>query len=543
MKKLNKLHHILVLFLCVVFNSVYCNSKSDSLRLVWQNEQLLDSARFEALDEYYELYVNITPDSVLSSLNYYYDLATRKKADRQIYRSLLRKGNVYRNQNKYQDAISNYSLARSAAQKLNNSQLEAIVIGNFGNIHLDQKNYFEAIKFYNEAKDIFVEKNDFNGEGRMLNGIGAINSIIGNYDLALSHYSKALTAYNKADISYLDLALISMNIGLIHCYRDSLSKAENAFNDAIKILDPKNDIFYLKDCYLMLGNIKLELSDLQSADWFATKSLELNNQLGIGAGILSSKVLKAMVLYETNKEKAVLEMEGLLPQVGESSDFELKQTVYEFLYDAYKHNEKWEVSLKMHELLLACTDTLDKRKNSYKVAREAVKNEYKAKLHENQLQFENEKAELKIKQVKRTFSVILGLIVILLLVSYLFFLKNKKNRRQRNLLLMEIRLLKNQNLRVVSNDEKYELNREKLDNYIKRNLNETDWLILQVLLLNPTAMNKEISEKVNLSIDGVGSSLRRMYDYFEIHDTKYKKVALLHKVIKVSEFKQQIDLQ
>ena len=185
---MNKLHHILVLFLCVVFNSVYSNSKSDSLRLVWLNEKLLDSARFEALDEYYELYVNITPDSVLSSLNYYFDLATRKKADRQIYRSLLRKGNVYRNQNKYQDAIRNYSLARSAAQKLNNSQLEAIVIGNFGNIHLDQKNYFEAIKFYNEAKDIFVEKNDFNGEGRMLNGIGAINSIIGNYDLALSHY-------------------------------------------------------------------------------------------------------------------------------------------------------------------------------------------------------------------------------------------------------------------------------------------------------------------------------------------------------------------
>ena len=108
-------------------------------------------------------------------------------------------------------------------------------------------------------------------------------------------------------------------------------------------------------------------------------------------------------------------------------------------------------------------------------------------------------------------------------------------------MLEEIRLLKNQNLSVVTNDEKFELNREKLDSYIRRSLNETDWLILQVLLVNPTAMNKEISEKVNLSIDGVGSSLRRMYDYFDIHDTKYKKVALLHKVIKVSEFKLQIE--
>ena len=66
-------------------------------------------------------------------------------------------------------------------------------------------------------------------------------------------------------------------------------------------------------------------------------------------------------------------------------------------------------------------------------------------------------------------------------------------------------------------------------------MNETDWSILQILLDNPTVMNKEISEKTMLSVDGFGSSLRRMYDYFEICDTKYKKIALLNKVIKISE--------
>ena len=50
-------------------------------------------------------------------------------------------------------------------------------------------------------------------------------------------------------------------------------------------------------------------------------------------------------------------------------------------------------------------------------------------------------------------------------------------------------------------------------------------------------MNKEIAEKAYLSIDGVGSSLRRMYEYFKIHETKYKKIALLHNAIKISELK------
>ena len=532
---MNKLFLYIVLFFSTVSYHVYSNSQSDSIRLVWQNEDLSDSTRFEALDEYYDLYVHVMPDSVLSSLNFYYDLAIEKNAERQIYRSLLRMGNVYSIQNKKEEALSQYRLARNVAQNMNNSQLEAIVIGNFGNIHLDIGEYFEAIKFYNEAKDIFVKENDYDGEGRMLNGIGAINAKIGNYDIALTHYDKALITYKKADKSYLSLAIISMNIGLIHVYKKSFTKAENAFNDAIKILDPKNDIFYLKDCYYMLGVIKLELNDIELADLYATKSLKLNKQLDIEAGILTLKILKAKILYEINKDRAVIEMEGLLNQVSESSNLEMKQSVYEFLYHAYKDYENWELSLKMHELLLAYTDSIEQRKNSFKVVREEVKNEYKAKLYENQLKYENDKAELKIKQVKRTSFMSVVFLVIISILLFFIILRIKNNTQRRNMLLREINLLKNQKFSSISENNKFELNKQKLDNTIERVLNKTDWAILNILIKEPTAMNKHIAEKANLSIDGVGSSLRRMYEYFEVHETKYKKIALLYKVIKISQ--------
>ena len=65
----------------------------------------------------------------------------------------------------------------------------------------------------------------------------------------------------------------------------------------------------------------------------------------------------------------------MLNEVSESSNFEMKQSVYEFLYEAYKDNEKWELSLNMHELLLAYNDSIEQRKNSFKVVREAVENE------------------------------------------------------------------------------------------------------------------------------------------------------------------------
>ena len=540
---MKKLSYIIALFLCLISDSAHPNTQTDSLRLVWENERLLDSTRFDALDEYYELYVHVIPDSVLLTLDYYYDLATRKNAVRQIYRARLRRGNIYRDQKKYQAALSNYKLARGAAQKLNNSRLEAIVIGNLGNIHLDQNEYFEAIQYYNEAKNIFSKENDFDGEGRMLTAIGAINSSIGNYELALTHYNKALTAYSKtkdtpssASIDAFDIhtAIISMNIGLIHFKKKSYRNAEAAFNDAIKKLNIKHHVFYIKDCYLLLGQIKLELNEVGAADVFATKSLELNQQLNTKSGILSSKVLKAQIQYANDKDKGVKAMEGLMNQVSKSADFQIKKLVYEFLYNAYKHQEKWELSLNMHELLLVYSDSLEQIRNSFKVVREAVQNEYEAKLVQSQIEHEQENATLKVRQVKRTSFMIVFFIVVILIVLGAFILRTKKNTQQRNRLLEEIKFLKNQNLTVVSFD-KFELNKEKIDSYIDRVLNETDWAILQILLDNPLAMNKEISENSMLSVDGVGSSLRRMYDYFEIHDTKYKKIALLNKVVKISE--------
>ena len=45
---------------------------------------------------------------------------------------------------------------------------------------------------------------------------------------------------------------------------------------------------------------------------------------------------------------------------------------------------------------------------------------------------------------------------------------------------------------------------------------------------------KELSEKVFLSSDGVGSSLRRMYAVFDVPESKYMKIGLLLKAIKIS---------
>ena len=531
---MKKVHFTLVLFLCIVSKSVYSNIQVDSLSKIWQNEKLLDSTRFNALHEYQSIYENVMPDSVLIALDYYYDLAVRKKANRQIYRALLGKGNIYRLQDKCEESIKNYKAAQVIAKKMNDSRLEAIIIGNLGNVSYQQSKYLEAIQYYNKAKSIFIAEADLEGEARMLLSIGALNAAIGNDDIALIHYNEALTLNKKINAPELSMAIISMNIGLIHINNKLYNVAEKSFNNALKLLQIKNDKFFIKDCYLTLGVIKLELNEIEAASIFANKSLELNQELDIKSGIINTQVLIAKINYLKDKNKAISEMESILTQLPKNSEFETREEIYEFLYAGYKYQKKWDLSLKMHELFLAYRDSIQERKDGFKVIRESVKNEYEAKLFEKQLENEKKEANLRLYQFKKIALIITLSLIVLLSLIYFMQSNNKKNRERRDLLLDEIKLLKRTNITSISNSNEFELSKAKIDNYLIRGLNETDWNILLVLLENPVSMNTEIAEKVFLSLDGVGSSLKRMYDYFEIEETKYKKIALLRKAIKIS---------
>lgn len=260
----------------------------------------------------------------------------------------------------------------------------------------------------------------------------------------------------------------------------------------------------------------------------------INQDLDTREGIIASLILLAKIDYSRNRDKAITEMEGILKQTSKSSTFEIQKEIYEFLWYGYKSQEKWRLSLKMHELFLSYSDSIKDSKNSFSVVREVVKNEYEAKLFESQLENEQEQDKLKLHQFKKIVLIIFIAILSLLALIYFTIVKDKKNTARKNLLLNEIKQLKNIGIKSLSNPNTFKLSKDKIDVYLNKTLNDTDWRILLILFENPVATNKEIAEKSFLSVDGVKSSLSRMYVYFEINETKYKKVALLHKAIKAS---------
>ena len=536
---MKNLYFLLLVFLTLNSQYLYSN-QADSLRLIWENEELADSLRFAALDEFHDLFSLVMPDSTLSVLDYYHELAISKGADRQVYRSAVRKGNILRLQDRIEEARTHYYEALIIAKKMNNARLEAIIIGNFGNLHLDQGEYFESIKRYNDAKKIFSTEDDKLGEARMLNGIGAINSRIGNNDIALVHYEKALNIYKELDtknISYpiLNSTTILMNIGLLYTKDNLLIKAEASFLEALKILKPYNYKIYILGCYNTLARIYLEINQIENSLLFANKSFDIAKELDTQSGILESKILLATINYQLNKDKSIEQLANIFESVSANGSLEMKREVSELLYIGYKAQNRLDLSLKMYELSNLYNDSIQKNTDSYSIARENVKNEYEKILFESQLENEKEKNILKLNQIKKIAFIIFISIILILLLIYFIVLNNKKSNRKRDALLEEIKFLKENKVNAILDSNKFELSKQKIDSYLNRVLNETDWKVLLLLLDNPMVLNKEIAEKSNMSIDGIGSSLRRMYEYFEINETKYKKVALIHKAVNISE--------
>ncbi len=154
----------------------------------------------------------------------------------------------------------------------------------------------------------------------------------------------------------------------------------------------------------------------------------------------------------------------------------------------------------------------------------------------------NFKKEIQASQC-RSKELSLLFLGILSTTIFAFIIAIKKRKEQhlieREKLLNQIKSLKKKlsapSLTVPISDRKsFSLNRKLIEKAINSKIGESSWNILNLLFNNPSISNKEIAEEVSLSIEGVSSSLRRMYQAFDIKTSSNKKITLIMKATRLS---------
>lgn len=546
-----------ILTLVFIFSTISLIAQTNftDLKAIWENSKNPDSTRFNALAKFYILNNQVQPDTTLKVLEYYYQLALEKENLKELYNVANDRGGIYRLKEQLDLSMRYYREAEKLAIKLNDPVLKATNLGNIGNVYANQKDYKRALQCFTNSFTIAKQIRDTLGESRMLSSIGNVYLYIQNYELALEYYQKALSTIENVDVPPRSIAVIYLNIGWTNYEIKNYKEAKLYNEKALKILEETNDKFFLVSAYSTLARIHIELNELQQATDYVEKSLSLSKQLNV-SGLLneSQSILAQLDLKKGNIEAAREQVESILKGLDKNASLNLKLNLYDVLYKCYQAENNPEKSLEMYQQYTVYKDSVLLEKNKFTLIREVIKSEFDDLLEKNKLEVEREKAKLESIQLRKTYGIGIGSIILIVLIFLYFSRNSRKNSKKRDELLQEIETLKNSGTintpatpeaaqpvltQVATPDaprtqEIFELNRVKIETAINRKLNDTDWNVLNVLLQNPVSSNKEIAAQIFMSVDGIGSSLRRMYEYFEIGESRYKKTDLIKKAIQIS---------
>jgi hypothetical protein len=331
------------------------------------------------------------------------------------------------------------------------------------------------------------------------------------------------------------LGILYCNIGLAYYHLQNYQQARDFYLKGIANYEENKNLFFAAEGFCDLARIYLKLNNYKNAEKQAVISINLNSRLNNPEGLLEAKIVKAQIAYFNNPALSCKMAEPLLKEVHLYENKEIKKDLYYLLYQCYKQNGQGNKALFMHENYARVSDSINQQIYQYKILEEAIHRNHEVRINKMLAQNRQKEDAAKINQLRLLLFIGLASVLVVSISGWMFILFRRKSKAKLHDLLKEIDLLKKttQNELLVQKHIP-SLDRLKIEEAISRRLNETDWLVLNILFNDPVASNKTIADRANLSVDGIGSSLRRMYDFFEIGDSKYKKISLITMAIKHS---------
>ncbi|MDA9341467.1 tetratricopeptide repeat protein [Flavobacteriaceae bacterium] len=535
---LKKLKIVLIFFISIGSTSpLFSQIKKDSLKNIWTSNNIPDSLRFKAIKSYYYNNTYAKPDTVISLTKYHYQLGKEKGVVKEMASALNERSYAHYIKGDLNTSIEVLKQSISLLEKINEPKNLIVIQSNLGSIYNEQKEYLKAFNSFTTSLEIIRDFKLKTSEARILAKIGDIYNTLDELDLAMEYFDKSLTICVASKISKQNqIGTIFLKKAEIYYKKQQYSQAIDYSNKAIIEFNDTNNKNALSNCYMLLAKANKKLFEKDLAITYTDKALAINYELDNNSKIIETQILKSYLLLDTKPAQARNLSEKSLQLLKPETSNKIKADLHKLLYECYKRSNQTNRALSMIEKYTVFKDSFQLEKNKILIIKETIKRQYEQKLKETEAINEKENAIVKLTYTYRIYFVLSLSILLIFLFAYIFRMKNKKTRDELDSLLAEINTLKRkEKLNLLVDASNFELNKEKIQASINRKLNKTDWSVLNVLLQNPEASNKEISEKVFLSIDGIGSSLRRMYQFFDLKETKYKKVLLIKRAIEISK--------
>lgn len=511
----------------------------ESLFAIWNDTSADDSLRINAIHDIYSKNYFKQPDSIFSYAEKAYDFAKQKNLKKEMAFALFTKGITSNNLGKFKKAEEFLLESLAINEEIFDSLGIAKSKSGLGNIYLKQSDYIKAISSYRQSLNLLKGLKKKKEIGVVQNNIGLVFYDLKDYEKALKYLNNALTTYNEIGDEIGEGNTI-INIGSIYRQQKDYNKALEFYNKGLNLKKKNNQSQGFGICYSNIGLVYQALGDKQKAMNYFSQSLDLHKANGNQKEIANCLLYLAELKKDNNINTSIKLAEEALGIAKETGSFAEVAKASEVLYKEYEAKGEFKKALAMYKLSQSTKENIYGVKVQKAVLKNEMQFEEKTKNLEQKIDTETTLNNNNSKTQKWRLATI-GIVGIIAAISTWFLFSFKKKSQQNSEVQKELndkiealkQKLTTQSTIFVEKRKELSLDKEKIEKTINSKLGESSWDILNVLFEDPAVSNKEIAAKVSLSLEGVSSSLRRMYTAFDIKSSN-KKIALIMKAIKIS---------
>lgn len=334
-----------------------------------QTSNVASTQNIETAEIYLEKstgFINTSLDSALYYAYKYEALLDKLPEDYKKYKYYRNLGYIYAMRGNYSSSLEYALKTQSIIENLlttapDNQEYtvaRADVLIQLGSAYYQQKNYNQALGYFNEALLYLEEKKiedidtDLNLKLKVLNNTAGIFIRKEEFDKALEFYNQALKLNSELNDKRTEATLLN-NIGICYLEKQDYVLSLYFFEQALKIRQELNDLRGVAQCYNNIGkNYALNENYSRAKEYFQ-EALSLGHQIGNPESILNS-LQSLMTLYDkTGNYKDAYQKQSELTQLRDSlfnAETIKRIAQIEVNHQFEKQKELYELELKSKEV-------------------------------------------------------------------------------------------------------------------------------------------------------------------------------------------------
>ncbi len=443
--------------------------KIDSLRSIWNNNQLPDSVRFECGMDLFMIKFRTNLDTARTFGMELIEFAGNR--DSLLWEATATRlvGNTYAIQGKYQQALETFTKSHQLLKSTDDEISKATTLSNIGTVHYELGNYTEALKNLLKALSVYARFEDKPGLSRVTNNIGNVYLRQKNDEKALEYYTYSLSIKEELNLKNT-LPSAYNNIALVYSNLEQFDKAlENMMTSAELAREIGDQRAYTR-AYSNIGDIYNRLGQYNEALEYLNSSIRSKLELQDNDGLAAAYLYRGQsYLFLTNYQRARNDCKRSLDLGRTMGAAMLVKEACACLSKAYEGLGDPKTALAYFKQSVITGDSLINREKTEEITRQEMRYEFEKQQLADSIAYHKERAEQELafekdlNSQRNKFNIIVFGGLALLIIAGIYWRsrqKDKKLQRERAMVsrLKQIDQLKDQFLANTSHELRTPLN-------------------------------------------------------------------------------------